>query len=92
MPIYEYVCPKGHVFETFQRMMEEREEKCEICGEVAHRRPARFSEPKKAGIHVFDRAHGFRDVLHDPTISDRERDASIADLSAGMRQQQGGGF
>jgi putative FmdB family regulatory protein len=33
MPIYEYRCPKGHVFERFQRMSDPPPEACEICGE-----------------------------------------------------------
>ena len=33
MPIYEYRCPNGHVFELFQRMGDSPPEKCEICGE-----------------------------------------------------------
>jgi putative FmdB family regulatory protein len=33
MPIYEYRCPAGHVFERFQRMSDPPPEVCEICGE-----------------------------------------------------------
>jgi putative FmdB family regulatory protein len=33
VPIYEYKCPKGHVFELFQKMSDEQPEVCEICGE-----------------------------------------------------------
>jgi putative FmdB family regulatory protein len=33
VPIYEYKCPQGHVFERFQRMDEPPAEVCEICGE-----------------------------------------------------------
>ena len=33
MPIYEYRCPNGHVFEVFQRMDDPPPEKCEVCGE-----------------------------------------------------------
>ena len=33
MPIYEYKCPKGHVFEVFQKMTDEPPKVCEICGE-----------------------------------------------------------
>jgi putative FmdB family regulatory protein len=33
VPIYEYRCPKGHVFERFQRMSDPAPEGCEICGE-----------------------------------------------------------
>lgn len=32
VPIYEYKCPQGHVFETFQRMSDPQPEVCEICG------------------------------------------------------------
>jgi len=33
VPIYEYKCPKGHVFEVFQRMTDSPVETCEVCGE-----------------------------------------------------------
>ena len=33
MPIYEYRCPNGHVFEVFQRMDDPQPEACETCGE-----------------------------------------------------------
>jgi putative FmdB family regulatory protein len=32
VPIYEYRCPNGHVFELFQRMDDAPPEKCEVCG------------------------------------------------------------
>jgi putative FmdB family regulatory protein len=32
MPIYEYRCPNGHVFEVFQRMQDPPPETCETCG------------------------------------------------------------
>jgi putative FmdB family regulatory protein len=33
MPIYEYRCPNGHVFELFQRIGDPQPEVCEACGE-----------------------------------------------------------
>jgi putative FmdB family regulatory protein len=33
MPIYEYRCPNGHVFELFQRMGDPQPEVCEVCAE-----------------------------------------------------------
>jgi putative FmdB family regulatory protein len=33
VPIYEYKCPNGHVFELFQKMSDEQPEVCEVCGE-----------------------------------------------------------
>ena len=32
MPIYEYRCPNGHLFELFQRFDDPPPEKCEVCG------------------------------------------------------------
>jgi putative FmdB family regulatory protein len=32
VPIYEYRCPNGHVFEIFQRMDDPPPEGCETCG------------------------------------------------------------
>jgi putative FmdB family regulatory protein len=33
MPIYEYRCPNGHLFELFQRIGDAQPEVCEVCGE-----------------------------------------------------------
>ena len=33
MPIYEYRCPNGHLFELFQRIGDPAPEVCEACGE-----------------------------------------------------------
>jgi putative FmdB family regulatory protein len=32
VPIYEYKCPEGHVFEVFQRMADSPAEACPVCG------------------------------------------------------------
>jgi putative FmdB family regulatory protein len=32
MPIYDFRCPNGHVFERFQRITEPAPDACEICG------------------------------------------------------------
>ena len=32
MPIYEYRCPNGHLFERFQSMTAPAPEKCDECG------------------------------------------------------------
>jgi putative FmdB family regulatory protein len=33
LPIYEYKCPNGHLFEVFQKITDDPTEVCEICGE-----------------------------------------------------------
>jgi putative FmdB family regulatory protein len=37
MPIYEYKCDNGHVFEAIQRMTDEPLHECEECGAPAAR-------------------------------------------------------
>ena len=32
MPIYEYKCPNGHLFEVFHGMSDPAPEACEVCG------------------------------------------------------------
>ena len=32
MPIYEYRCPEGHLFERFQSMTAPPPERCDVCG------------------------------------------------------------
>ena len=32
MPIYEYKCPNGHLFEVFHGMSDPSPEACEVCG------------------------------------------------------------
>lgn len=32
MPMYEYKCPNGHLFEVFHGMTEAGPERCEVCG------------------------------------------------------------
>jgi putative FmdB family regulatory protein len=32
MPIYEYKCPNGHLFEVFHGMTEPGPDACEVCG------------------------------------------------------------
>lgn len=32
MPIYEYKCPNGHLFEVFHGMTEDGPATCEVCG------------------------------------------------------------
>jgi len=37
MPIYEYRCTKGHVFDRMQRFSDDPLTKCEVCGASAQR-------------------------------------------------------
>jgi putative FmdB family regulatory protein len=62
MPIYEYRCPNGHVFELFHRMDDPAPDACEICGEgpltkVLHPVPVFF---KGSGFYSTDYGRGKR--------------------------------
>ena len=37
MPIYEYRCSNGHVFEVMQRMADDPVKTCEVCGAPVQR-------------------------------------------------------
>src|ERR1700754_3091374 len=37
MPIYEYKCENGHLFEVMQRMTDDPVTKCEVCGAPVQR-------------------------------------------------------
>ena len=56
MPIYEYRCPQGHLFELFQRLGEGAPAGCDLCGEgpvekVLHAVPVHF---KGSGFYSTD--------------------------------------
>ena len=60
MPIYEYRCPNGHLFELFQRMGDDSPDVCEVCGEgpvtkVLHPVPVFF---KGSGFYSTDYGRG----------------------------------
>jgi len=60
MPIYEFRCPNGHLFERFQRMVDPNPETCEVCGEgplqtVLHPVPVHF---KGSGFYTTDYGRG----------------------------------
>lgn len=62
MPIYEYRCPNGHVFERFQRITDPRPDACDICGEgpievVLYPVPVHF---KGSGFYSTDYGRGSR--------------------------------
>ncbi|MGQ0701726.1 MAG: FmdB family zinc ribbon protein [Gemmatimonadales bacterium] len=38
MPTYEYLCPKGHEFDRFQKITDSARVRCPTCGRIASRR------------------------------------------------------
>lgn len=73
MPIYEYYCESGHEFETLQRIDDPVLQVCTFCSGKSYRKISQSHGWKRAGTYFFDRRHGARDVLHDTTLSNREK-------------------
>ena len=62
MPIYEFRCPNGHLFEVFHKMADPDPETCEVCGasplvKVLHPVPIHF---KGSGFYSTDYGRGSR--------------------------------
>jgi putative FmdB family regulatory protein len=60
MPIYEYRCPQGHLFEVFHSMNDPSPAVCEVCGEgpverVLHPVAVHF---KGSGFYATDYGRG----------------------------------
>jgi putative FmdB family regulatory protein len=81
MPIYEYKCRKGHVFDVMQRMSDDPVTKCEVCGapvqRVLHAPSIHF---KGSGFHNTD--YGTRK---------RSREARESEGSSGSSSESGSG-
>jgi len=72
MPIYEYRCPQGHIFEVFQRMNDPQPESCEVCGQSPLERvlhPAAIHY-KGSGFYATDYGRGSRRQVKDASGSD----------------------
>jgi putative FmdB family regulatory protein len=80
LPIYEFKCPEGHVFEVFQRMTDAPPEVCAVCG----RGPV---ERVLYPVAVHFKGSGFYST--DYGRGSRKRDAA-KDADASSRSDEGG--
>jgi putative FmdB family regulatory protein len=81
MPIYEYRCPNGHLFEVFQRMDEPPPERCEVCDQgplerVLYPVAVHF---KGSGFYSTDYGRGSRKAA---------KDGAGADESGGEKKKE----
>ncbi len=70
MPIYEYRCTKGHVFDAMQRFSDDALSQCEVCGAPAQRV---FHAP---AVHF--KGSGFYNTDYGTRNRAREKEASSA--------------
>jgi putative FmdB family regulatory protein len=76
MPIYEYKCPNGHLFEVFHGMTEEGPKVCAVCGEG----------PLQRVLHpvaVHYKGSGFYSTDYGRKSKQASKDGSSADSSGG---------
>lgn len=96
MPIYEYKCPNGHLFEVFHGMTEPGPEVCEVCGAaplqtVLHPVAVHY---KGSGFYSTDYGRkGKKPVSSDSSSSDSSSgsDSSASSSSSTASDGSGGG-
>lgn len=86
MPIYEYRCPNGHVFEVLQRMNDAQPEACEVCGEsplerVLHPVAIHY---KGSGFYATDYGRGSH-----RQVKETSSDSGAADAKSESRKETG---
>ena len=84
MPIYEYRCPNGHVFERFQAMTAPAPERCDVCG-------AGPVEIVLYPVAVHYKGSGFYSTDYGRGGRKAARDAGSPDSSGGGGDSSGGG-
>jgi putative FmdB family regulatory protein len=81
MPTYDYRCTKGHVFELFHSMTDEKPRRCPRCGARARRVPS-------GGAGLLFKGSGFYITDY---RSDSYREKAKADRPAGAEGAKGPG-
>jgi putative FmdB family regulatory protein len=82
MPLYEYKCKKGHVFDAIQSFSEDPLSTCEICGAKAERV---LSAP---AIHF--KGSGFYNTDYGTKRRAKEKDAAAADGGGSSSSSESG--
>jgi putative FmdB family regulatory protein len=97
MPIYEYKCKKGHVFEVKQSFSDEPLTKCEVCGapvqKVLHAAAIHF---KGSGFYNTDyktkrRAREAKEGKDSSSTSSETSSGSSSSDGGGSSSSEGGG-
>jgi putative FmdB family regulatory protein len=76
VPLYEYRCPNGHLFEVIHRMTEDGPAACEVCG----------AAPVQRVLHpvaVHYKGSGFYSTDYGRKSSKAGKDGSSSDSSSG---------
>ena len=93
VPIYEYKCPNGHLFEVFHGMTEDGPETCEVCGaaplqRVLHPVAVHY---KGSGFYSTDYGRKSKPVGKEGGSSSDSSSSSSDGSSSGSSESGGGG-
>jgi putative FmdB family regulatory protein len=91
VPIYEYKCPNGHLFEVIHGMTEAGPSVCEVCGEgplqrVLHPVAVHY---KGSGFYSTDYGRKSKQAPKDGSSSDSSTSTSTSDSSSGSSSSTG---
>lgn len=91
MPIYEYKCPNGHLFEVFHGMTEDGPTACAVCGEgplqrVLHPVAVHY---KGSGFYSTDYGRKGKQPSKDGGSSDSSSSGASSDSGGGSGSSDG---
>ena len=90
MPIYEYKCPNGHLFEVFHGMTEPGPEVCEVCAASPLQRVLHPVAVHYKGSGFYSTDYGRKGKK--PTKEGASSDSSSSESSSsGSSESSGGG-
>ena len=91
MPIYEYKCPNGHLFELFQRMSDEPASVCEVCGAGPVERVLHPVAVHYKGSGFYSTDYGKGSGKRAPAAKDSSPDSSSSSPSSSSSDGGSGG-
>jgi putative FmdB family regulatory protein len=90
MPIYEYKCPNGHLFEVFHGMTEDGPDACEVCGEGPLQRVLHPVAVHYKGSGFYSTDYG-RKGKKPPKEGSSDSSSSSSDSSSSTPSESSGG-
>jgi putative FmdB family regulatory protein len=91
MPIYEYKCPNGHLFEVFHGMTEAGPETCEVCGAAPLQRVLHPVAVHYKGSGFYSTDYGRKGKKPPKEGSSESSSSSSSESSSGSSESSGGG-
>lgn len=91
MPIYEYKCPNGHLFEVFHGMTEDGPAVCEVCSEGPLQRVLHPVAVHYKGSGFYSTDYGRKKKSQPKEGASSDSSSSGSDGSSSGGEKSGGG-